>query len=179
MTARMTIGRCVLIVLIAGAFACTPTRHPVPPKGGPVDEGPGSIATARKFLEGRWALESFQVFPPARQPITLKGQGVLTYDAYGNLQMEIRADDDSSDQLRAAGIEIKDNMISSGGRTILDMQHHTIAYVLDGVSMISAPVGPLALNRPRYWEVEANRLTLTTKDDAGTILSVGKWTRVQ
>jgi hypothetical protein len=33
------------------------------------------------------------------------------------------------------------------------------------------------VNRPRYWEVNGDLLTLTTKDDNGTPLSVAKWQR--
>ena len=40
-----------------------------------------------------------------------------------------------------------------------------------------AGTGPLALSRKRYWEVKADLLTLTTKDDAGKPLSVGVWRR--
>jgi hypothetical protein len=31
------------------------------------------------------------------------------------------------------------------------------------------------MSRPRYWERDGNTLTLTTKDDKGQPLSVGKW----
>ena len=41
-----------------------------------------------------------------------------------------------------------------------------------------APSGPLALNRKRYWVVEGNVLTLTTKADDGKDLSVAKWQKV-
>ena len=38
----------------------------------------------------------------------------------------------------------------------------------------AAGTGPLAMNRPRHWQVEGNLLTLTTKDDAGNVASVGE-----
>jgi hypothetical protein len=167
------------LVALASHVACTGAPRQRPVKGGPVDTGAGTITAARKFLEGRWTLESFQVSPPGRSPITLTGQGTLNYDEFGNLQIEIRTDDAAADQLRAAGIEIKDNRISSAGRTVIDMQKQTLAYVLEGQSPIAAPAGPLSLNRPRYWQVEGDQLTLTTKEPDGTVLSVGKWKRVK
>ena len=142
---------------------------------GPVAEGAGSLTAARKFLQGRWALESFEVFPPGKAPIVLKGAGSLNYDDFGNLQIEIRTDEASADLLRAAGIDIRDGRISSEGRTAVDMENHTLTYVVPG----QAGTGPLALSRKRYWEVKDNLLTLTTKDDAGKPLSVGLWRKSQ
>jgi hypothetical protein len=31
------------------------------------------------------------------------------------------------------------------------------------------------LNRPRYWEIDGNKLTLTTKGDDGEPTSIGRW----
>jgi hypothetical protein len=44
--------------------------------------------------------------------------------------------------------------------------------------LASTAAGPLALSRPRHWEVQENLLTLTTKDESGKPLSVGKWRRM-
>jgi hypothetical protein len=139
-----------------------------------------TLSEARKFLEGRWALESFEVRPPGKAPIFLKGSGVLTYDDFGNMRMEIRADQDASDLLRAAGIEIRDGIISSDGRTVIDLQRRTLTYFVEGQrSSFATGGGPLALNRPRHWEVTANTLTLTTRDDSGAPLSIGRWKKSQ
>jgi hypothetical protein len=140
---------------------------------GPVATGPGTLMSARKFLEGRWALESFEVRPPGQAPLALKGSGMLVYDDKANLRMEIRADPASADLLRAAGIDIRDGVISTDGRTVIDMQHRTLTYVLEG----QAPLirGPLDMYHPRHWVVEGDTLTLTTKDDAGQPLSIGRW----
>jgi len=73
-----------VIVLLLAVIACTGAPRPRP-KGGPVDQGPGSVTAARKYLEGRWTLESFEVFPPGKPAVTLTGQGTLLYDQFGNL----------------------------------------------------------------------------------------------
>ena len=39
--------------------------------------------------------------------------------------------------------------------------------------------GPLATNRPRHWEVTANVLTLTTRDESGAPLAISQWKRSQ
>ena len=164
------------VIAAATACAAAPRERPLPL--GRVEGGAGTISEARKFLEGRWALESFEVRPPGKEPIALKGSGVLNYDDFGNLRMEIRADQASSDLLRAAGIDIRDGVISTEGRTAIDVQNRTLTYFLEGQpSSMATGGGPLATNRPRHWEVTADTLTLTTRDDSGAPLSIGRWKR--
>ncbi len=173
-----TFSRLILAAVLIPAAACTSAPRQRPVEGGPVAAGAGSLTAARTFLEGRWTLESFAIYPPGKPPITPKGSGTLTYDEFGNLRMEIRADRDGTDMLRAAGIDIRDGQISSDGRTVVDMQNKTLTYVIQGPAG-AAGTGPLAPNRPRHWVVEGDVLTLTTKDDAGNPASVGRWRRVK
>jgi hypothetical protein len=163
-------------VLVASA-ACMGGPRERPIKTEPINAGPGSVTAARKYLEGRWVLQSFQMYLPGKKPISLKGDGDLVYDAFGNLRMEIRADQSSADILRAEGIEMKDGTISSDGRTVIDMQNKTLTYVIEGQP--PAATGPLSMQRPRHWQVDKDVLTLTTKDDAGKPLSVGIWKKAQ
>jgi hypothetical protein len=170
-------NRTLLAMALAAAAACAGAPRERPVRMGPVDTGPGTLTAARTFLQGRWTLESFEVRPPGKTPIALKGAGTLVYDDSGNLRMEIRADEKSSDLLRAAGVDIRDGVISTDGRTAIDIQNRTLTYVLQG----QAPLvrGPLGTDRPRHWEVEGDVLILTTKDDAGQPLSVGRWRKSQ
>ena len=166
-----------LSMLLAVAIGCAaaPRQRPLP-----VGKVEGTLSDARKFLEGRWVLESFEVRPPGKSPILLKGSGVMNYDDFGNLRMEIKADQASADLLRAAGIEMRDGVISADGRTALDQQNHTLTYFIEGQrSSNLTGGGPLALNRPRHWEVMGDVLTLTTRDDSGAPLSIGRWKRSQ
>ena len=168
--------------LLAAATACAapaaPRQRPLPV--GKIESGAGTVESARKFLEGRWTLESFEVRPPGRAPITVTGSGVLNYDNFGNLQMEIRTGESESDLLRAAGINIRDGIISTNGRTVIDLQNRTLTYFLEGQpSSMTTGGGPLAPNRPRHWEVTADVLTLTTRDDGGAPLSISRWKRSQ
>lgn len=177
MVLRLALTRvmAVTILLSIPSYASAPRARPI--KGGPVDEGAGSLTTARKYLEGRWLLQSFDVYPPGEAPITLKGAGTLTYDDFGNLAMEIRADQAASDLLRAAGIDIRaDGIISSSGRTAVDMPNRTSTFVIQGQP--TTGIGPLAPSRPRHWQVDGDVLTLTTKDEAGKALSVARWKKV-
>jgi hypothetical protein len=172
--------RCVLVFLAAvaaGLTACSAAPRQRPVEMGPVASGPGTLSSARKFLEGRWTLESFELRQPGKPPLVLKGAGTLVYDDMGNLTMNIRADEASSDLLRAAGVDIRDGVIATAGRTAIDLQNHTLTYVVQG----QAPLirGPLGTDRPRYWEVNGDMLTLTTKDGSGEPASIGKWRKSQ
>jgi hypothetical protein len=172
-----SVPSCACVVsLLLGLAGCqgSPSQRPV--KLGPVDEGRGSLTAARKYLEGQWTLESFEIYPPGKAPVALKGSGTLTYDEYANLKIDIHADQDSSDLMRAAGIDIQEGVTSSSGRTVVDMQNKTLTYVIAGQPTRST--GPLALTRPRHWQVEGPILTLTTQDDAGKPLSVSKWKKI-
>jgi hypothetical protein len=68
-------------------------------------------------------------------------------------------------------------VIATEGRTAIDMQNHTLTYFLQGQKPLMK--GPLGMERPRHWVVEGDVLTLTTKDDAGQPLSIGRWRKSQ
>jgi hypothetical protein len=172
------LARSVGMLVLASAVGCGATAGERPIQGGEVDRGAGSINAARQFLEGRWTLESFEVFPAGKPAITLKGSGTLTYDDFGNMRMEIRADEQSADLLRAAGVEMRDGTISSDGRTMVDMQNRTLTYVLSGQPVGAPAAGPLSPSRPRHWEVKGDLLYLSTRDEAGNTLSTGRWKKV-
>ena len=166
--------------LLAAVAACAGAPRQRPVHMGPVATGPGTVVEARKFLQGRWTLESFEVRPAGAAPINLQGSGSLNYDDFGNLRMEIRTDTATSDLLRAAGIAIQDGVISSDGRTVIDLPNKTLTYFIEGQrSSLKTGGGPLALNRPRHWEVTADTLTLTTRDDSGAPYAISRWKRSQ
>jgi hypothetical protein len=163
----------IAVAILAAAADASPLQ-----KGGPVETGRGSTAAARKYLEGRWSLLSFEVFPPNQPSLHIPGSGTLLYDGFGNLDVEIRVDPATAAQLQRAGIDAPGGRISTSGRAAVDMQQRTLTYFFQGEPPLGAPSGPLALNRPRYWQVEGTTLTLTTKDDDGHPLSVARWQKL-
>jgi hypothetical protein len=184
MTMGMTMGvervwrAAAVAALLAAATACAAAARQRPLPLDRIESGPGTLAEARKFLEGHWTLESFEVRPPRGAPIAMRGSGVLNYDDFGNMRMEIRADEASSDLLRAAGINVRDGVISSDGRTVIDLPNRTITYFVEGQrSSTATGGGPLAPNRPRHWEVTSDTLTLTTRDDSGVPYAISRWKR--
>jgi len=167
----------VWLALLTAGCAAAPRQKPI--ELGDVNTGAGSLAAARRYLQGRWSLISYDVFPPGRAPIQLKGKGTLSYDEFGNLDMEIRVDPATAKALDGAGIQSDQGVISTKGRTAVDMQARTLTYILEGQPPLGAPSGPLAPNRPRHWEVAGNVLTLTTNGDDGKPASVGRWQKAQ
>jgi hypothetical protein len=149
-------------------------------KLGKPDTGAGTTTAARKYLEGRWGLLSFDVFPPNKPVIHVGGQGSLVYDAFGNMHWEVRVPADAAEPLRLAGIPNDNGVLSMDGRAAIDMQAHTLTYIVGGQPALGAPsAGPLATSRKRHWVVEGNQLTLTTKDTAGKALSIAKWQKLE
>jgi len=179
----MNVGRgliaCTCLGLVmAGLAGCAGAPRQRARQGGPVDTGAGTLTAARKYLEGRWSLESFQVFPSGKPPVTVNGQGTVVYDDFGNLTMDVRADAASVQALKAAGVEVVNDGFSTSGRAVVDMTRRTLTYVLSKDGSIARQTGPLDLNLPRYWEVEADKLTLTTKDASGKPQFVSVWRRM-
>jgi hypothetical protein len=176
---RRLIGLC-LVASTAGALvgcAAAPRERAV--KMGPVDTGAGTLTAARQYLEGRWTLESFEVFPPGKEPILVKGDGTLAYDEYGNMKIDIRTDTATGDALSRVGITLRDGVIASEGRTVINLQDKTITYVIEGQTGHGFERGgPLGIDRPRHWVVEGTLLTLTTKADDGKPLSIGRWRKM-
>lgn len=142
-----------------------------------VDTGAGTLAAARKYLEGRWGLLSFEVHPPGRDMIQVKGEGTLLFDRFGNLEMEIRTDQTTGQALSEAGIPLEEGRLSVKGRTAVDMEHQTVTFVPEGQPLIVPPSGPLAAIHPRYWTVDGGVLTIGTKDEAGNPTTIGRWRR--
>jgi hypothetical protein len=176
---RRLLGLCMVGLLVTGLLGCTAAPRKRAVEMGPVDTGAGTLTAARKFLEGRWTLESFEVFPPGKPSIMVKGAGTLLYDEYGNLKIDIRTDPATGEALSKVGIVLKDGEIASEGRTVINLQDHTLTYVIEGQPGGGfEPSGPLGMRRPRHWEVQGDLLTLTTNDDAGKPLSIGRWRKM-
>jgi hypothetical protein len=170
--------RVVIVLAMVAAAGCAGAPPTAPLKCGPGSAGPRPGESARKYLEGRWSLMSFEVFPAGGKSVLLKGNGTLNYDAFGNLDMQIRVEDrNTSEELARAGIPIDKGMISTTGRAAIDLNARTLTYFLEGQKPLvsTGPAGPLALNRPRHWVVEGDTLTLTTRHDDGKPASVARW----
>ena len=137
-------------VVVWAATGCSGAPRQRNVEMGPVEAGAGSLTAARKFLEGRWALESFEVFPPGKSPIVLKGQGSLNYDQFEACRSK-------SAPTRRRPICCVPRASTSGTASFRakaappSIWRSTLTYVVPG----QAGTGPLALSRKRIWEVKA------------------------
>jgi len=173
---KMRLSLLVIIAVMAAACAAAPRQRPY--YGGDTDNGAGTLTAARKYLEGRWNMLSYQVMPSGQAPIKIDGEGVLNYDGFGNMTIEVRVKPPQVELLDRAGLPSDNGVLSSNGRTVVDMKTHTLTFVLEDQPTFVPPSGPLAFNRPRHWDVKGNVLTLTTKDDRGKTVSVSTWQKM-
>ena len=96
-----------IAALLAAVTACASgSERQRVVSAGPVPPAPARRRPRVSSSRAGGFLESVVITPPGGKPITLKGSGVLTYDDFGNLEMNIKADEASSDLLRAGGITI-------------------------------------------------------------------------
>ena len=136
-------------------------------------------AAACTDLEGTWSLLSFTIYPPSGAPVEMKGEGTLSFDDFGYVMMTLNADATSAALLTEAGIPMEKNRFFTWGKTIVDKRNKTlkyVKYVFEG-QYPALTAGPTALERLCYWSVSGSTLTLTTKDESGKPLSVGRWRR--
>ncbi len=130
-------------------------------------------------LEGTWSLLSFTIYPPGASPVEMKGRGTLWFDDFGYVMMTLDADGASAALLAEAGFPVENNRFFTWGKTIVDKRNKTlkyVTYVWEG-QYPAVTARPMAVERLCYWNLAGSTLTLTTKDESGKPLSVGRWRR--
>src|SRR5262245_57338213 len=147
-----------LAAALTTACAAAPRGRPIP--GPKIDTGPGTLAEARKRLEGTWSLVSMDVFPPNQPPIKMVGSGTMRYDDFANMTVDLRVDPKTESLFESIGISAPNGVVSTTGCTNINLANKTLVYVLEGQPVIRPATSPIATNRPRYWEVDGNRLTI-------------------
>ena len=178
-TRNVLAGSVCLVAVIVGLSGCAAAPRQRAREGGPVDTGAGTLAAARKYLEGRWALVSFKLFPSGQAaPVDVKAEGTVSYDEYSNMTMDVRGDAAAVAALKSAGVAATSTGFSTSGRVVVDMTKKTLTYMMSKDGSMEASTSPLALNRPRHWDVTQDQLTLTTKDEAGRPLMVSTWRKM-
>jgi hypothetical protein len=170
----------VAVGLLAGC-AASPRQRPVETE--PIASGPQTVEAARKALEGRWTLVSLDVTADDGRKASVDATGVLTSDAFGNLNIEYRLSEAGQKALEGVGIRPPNPVISTTGQAVIDTQQRRITYVPPDAAarafdadLAAARANPFALERPRYYSLgDDGILTLATRHDSGKDAAVSRW----
>ncbi len=130
-------------------------------------------------LEGNWSLLSFTIYPPNGAPVEMRGAGTLWFDDFGYVMMTLDADAASAALLTEAGVPMQKNRFFTWGKVVVDRRNKTLTYVryISEGRYPAVTARPMAVERLFYWNVTGGTLTLTTKDESGRPLSIGRWRR--
>ena len=171
MKARVAMAVAVLAVLGGLGAGCQSAPRARPVKMGDVETGAGSLESVRRQLEGKWALVRYEVVGPDGQVAPLVGTGVLTYDAFGNVDLVARATSASGESLP----------ITMQGRVVIDTagQFFYLADVAGDAAGQRPLPGQIAADKRRYYTFDGDELRLEIRDAAGKTTARSAWRRTQ
>ena len=173
-TTAASVACAVLISAALSGCAAAPLDRPL--KTSKVETGMGTLTDARNRLSGTWTLVSLDLFPPGQPPIHDAAAGTLVYDEYSNLKVDLRLTPAAVKLAQQIRIPLApDGSLNTTGHAVIDLERKALSYVFEGQKPMRQATNPLDTNLPRYWELNGNELTLRTKDDKGTVLSVTVW----
>lgn len=158
----------VACALLLPACTATPRAKPIPTTK--IDTGPGSLQAARRALEGTWTLVSLDVMEGGA-PRRVPASGTLTYDAYGNMTIEGKIDDDPART---------PTFLAYRGRIVIDTARKQFypADLVSGAPVDQSALAPVSPDKARRYEVTADTLTVTYMDAAAKPTAVASWRRV-
>jgi hypothetical protein len=141
-----------------------------------------TLQAARQRFEGTWTLVALEYGSPDGQRATIGGTaGTLRADGFGNLEIEYRMSDAGLQALEGLGFTAPDRVISTKGRSVINVDQRSIVYVDDTATPFDPKVAagrsnPFALERTRFYEFPADgTLVLTTRHDDGKDAVVSRW----
>lgn len=157
--------------LTAGACAAAPRGRPI--RTTSIDTGAGTLESVRRQLEGQWDLVSLQTYPkPGAQPVDVKAKAVLTYDAYGNMTLKGRLDDQNYNDPATAPF------LDFSGRAVIDVPRSQLR-MLDVAANVEVAQEALpaetSFDRVRKYSFEGDLLKLSTIDAQGNVTATGTW----
>jgi hypothetical protein len=167
---------------VTGA-SCAAQPRQTPLKTTPIAEGPNTIEAVRKALQGRWVLVSLNIGTEDGRAAAVDATGVLSCDAFGNMNLEYRISESGLGQLASIGIKMPTTVVSTAGNVAIDPQQQRITYVSDDymknlfdADLAKSRANPFALERIRYYELGSDgTLTLSTRYDSGANAAKSQW----
>jgi len=166
-TARTALLGLATVCLIA-LTGCTYKASQKNISRGPVDTGPGSLASVRQALKGSWDLQQFQVRTQSGQMQTVRAQGVLECDDFGNVKVNGSLIDPLPQTPGSSG-----SVLAYTGRIVIDAAKQE--FRLDDAEA-AAPVNPglaatVGPSLVRKFDVSGNVLHIRFVDPAGTVVA--------
>jgi hypothetical protein len=140
-------------------------------KAGDVATGAGTLESVRRQLEGKWELTSLQIVDAAGKALPVAATGRMSYDAYGNLDLDVEVTDAGA--LKAAGTTNANFDLK--GRAVIDAAKSSLR-IQDAVPS-GGGAAPENIERVRFYEFQGDTLTLTAKDAAGKTTGITAWKR--
>src|SRR5262245_31023939 len=181
---RALVAACITMV-IAGCAHGQPRQRPL--NTTPMATGADTMEATRKRLQGRWTLTSLTVTAEDGRKSPVDATGVLTFDGFGNLQIEYRLSEEGRKTLEGLGIKTPSLVLSTSGNAAIDPVQRRITYSSADVQkralgfdpdLAAQRANPFTLERVRnYTFVDDNNLTLTTRHDNGSDAAVAQWKR--
>jgi hypothetical protein len=180
----MTVAVCLPLTLAACATA-QPRQRPL--NTSPVATEAGTIDAERKRLQGRWTLVSLTLTSEDGRKSPVDATGVLTFDGFGNLQIEYRMSESGRNTLESLGIKTPNLVLSTSGNVAIDPGQRKITYLAEDAhkralgfdpDLAARRANPFTLERVRYYTFADNdNLTLTTRHDNGSDAATAQWKR--
>jgi hypothetical protein len=140
-------------------------------KAGDVATGAGTLEGVRRQLEGKWDLVSLATVDATGRTNPVPATGHMTYDAYGNLDLDIEITDPAA--LKSLGAQT--GSLDLKGRAVIDAAQGTLR--VQAVTPASGTAAPDNIERVRFYEFQGNALKLTAKDAAGKTTGISTWKR--
>jgi len=182
---RHALALVVCLPLAIAACASQPRQRPV--KTTPIPTQPGSLDADRKRLLGRWTLVGLTVAADDVLVVPVEAAGILTFDAFANLQIEYRLTEAGRTTLEGLGIKTPGLVLSTSGNAAIDPTQHQITYMAEDAQqkamgfdpdLAARRANPFTVDRVRHYTFgDDNTLTLTTRRDDGRDAAVARWKR--
>lgn len=166
-TELILVAACALL-LPGCAVKATPRQKPL--ETTKVDTGAGSLQATRQALEGTWTLVSLDVIESG-VPRRLPAKGTLTYDAFGNMTIEGRIENDAART---------PTLLEYTGRIVIDTTRKQFypADLVAGRPVDGATLAPVSPDKARRYELTSDTLTVTYMDAASNPTAIANWRRV-
>ena len=171
-SARPVIAIVVGVGVVVGSLAtagCKAAPGQRVLKTEPIAEGPGTLESERRRLEGTWELVKLETYDAAGSPQTLDATGRMTFDAFGNVRTTGTAKQGS-----AAATEL----LGYTGKVVIDPQKKEWRLVDvekdPGSTSLPAAVGA---DKLRVYEFVDDMLKLSLRDATGRVTASVTWRR--